>query len=338
MTLVRLAQATDFEALMELARLSGPGMTSLPENTDRIERRIAISQATAAGEIDDPGEAEYLLVLEDEAGMAAGVAAVSVRVGVAKPFFAFKILRITQASAAAGRRFDMDVLVLVNEYAGSTAVGALFVHPRMRGTGVGRLLAKARYLLMASAPHIFDTTVIAEMRGLVTPDGQSPVWTHLGRQFFKMGYDEADQLSALTDNQFIMDLMPKYPIYADLLPPEARHAIGQVHPDSQGAYRMLEEEGFRYDRVVDIFDGGPLVSAPLRDIRTVRHSQLMTVAPASSGANGAKAGILALNTPSAFVAAPCAARVEGGTALVDQTALARLGLDAGDEARLWMAS
>ncbi len=63
--------------------------------------------------------------------------------------------------------------------------------------------------------------MVSELRGVVGPDGVSPFWEALGRHFFKMDFSEADRLSATTDNQFILDLMPKYPIYADLLP-EAR--------------------------------------------------------------------------------------------------------------------
>ena len=40
---------------------------------------------------------------------------------------------------------------------------------------------------------------------------------------------------------------------------------------------MLQEEGFRYQGYVDIFDAGPTVEAYLHEIRAVRHSRLWTV-------------------------------------------------------------
>ena len=35
---------------------------------------------------------------------------------------------------------------------------------------------------------------------------------------------------------------------------------------------MLEQEGFGFDRYIDIFDGGPTVTAPTDQIRTVREA------------------------------------------------------------------
>jgi arginine N-succinyltransferase len=40
---------------------------------------------------------------------------------------------------------------------------------------------------------------------------------------------------------------------------------------------MLEEEGFDFDRYIDIFDGGPTVTADTDDICTVRESTRETV-------------------------------------------------------------
>jgi arginine N-succinyltransferase len=46
---------------------------------------------------------------------------------------------------------------------------------------------------------------------------------------------------------------------------------------------MLEEEGFSYDRYVDIFDGGPTVTSPTDRIRTVRESTTETVGEIGDG-------------------------------------------------------
>ena len=58
-----------------------------------------------------------------------------------------------------------------------------------------------------------------------------------------MDFNEADHISAEQDNQFILDLMPKYPIYAALLPKAAQEVMGQTHPAGIGARRFLEKEG-----------------------------------------------------------------------------------------------
>jgi arginine N-succinyltransferase len=41
---------------------------------------------------------------------------------------------------------------------------------------------------------------------------------------------------------------------------------------------MLEAEGFSYDRYIDIFDGGPTVTAATDQIRTVREAHVETIA------------------------------------------------------------
>jgi arginine N-succinyltransferase len=182
---------------------------------------------------------------------------------------------VAQASHAADKRFDLDALVLTNEFVGYTEVGTLFLKPSFRGGGAGRLAAQSRYLLMAAAPERFGEMVLAELRGVVSEDGETPFWDAIGKHFFRMSFADADKLSATSDNQFILDLMPKYPIYIDLLPPEAREVIGRCHADGVGAMKLLEWEGFRFERTVDIFDGGPSVSAKVKDIRAVRESKVL---------------------------------------------------------------
>jgi arginine N-succinyltransferase len=77
----------------------------------------------------------------------------------------------------------------------------------------------------------------------------------------------------LNGNQFIADLMPKYPIYTILLPPEAQNAIGRPHAAGAAAMRLLEAEGFRHDGYVDLFDAGPTLQANVSDLRTVREAR-----------------------------------------------------------------
>jgi len=46
---------------------------------------------------------------------------------------------------------------------------------------------------------------------------------------------------------------------------------------------MLENEGFSYDRYLDIFDGGPTVTAQTDQIRTIRESTEETVCEIGEG-------------------------------------------------------
>jgi arginine N-succinyltransferase len=189
-------------------------------------------------------------------------------------------------------------------------------------------------MLMASAPQRFGSQVVSELRGVVDADGASPFWEHLGRKFFRMSFAEADRLSATTDNQFILDLMPKYPIYADLLPEAARAVIGACHVDGQGAKRLLEWEGFRFADVVDIFDGGPLMVAPRDGIRTVREARRLRVR-AGSVTDGRR-GLVATPWRADFRCAPTHVTVSEEEAIVDPATLEALGLAPSDEAIVWV--
>ena len=91
--------------------------------------------------------------------------------------------------------------------------------------------------------------------------------------FSALTFPEADEFNAVHGTRFIADLMPKTPIYVDLLADSAKAVMGQPHPSGRAALRMLEHEGFVFDRYIDIFDGGPTVLATTDQIRTIRESR-----------------------------------------------------------------
>ncbi len=333
--LVRPARSSDIDAFLELARLSGPGFTSLPEDRERLAANLAASEASFADPDLDAAQRHYILMLEDGDGQVVGSAALKAKVGITKPFFNFKIFNVSQASFAANRRFDMDLMLLINEYAGCTEIGTLFTRPEVRGGGVGRMLGQARYMLMAAAPDWFAPNVVAELRGIVDEAGQSPFWDHLGARFFQMDFAEADRLSAVTDSQFIIDLMPKYPIYLELLHPEARAVIGAVHPDGRGAMKLLRDEGFRYERVIDIFDGGPVLSAPRSDVRTVRESRRLTAVVSAQTPAGPPV-LVSNDRPQHLVVIRAAAHIDNDQVGLDAATLERLDLAPGSSVRIWL--
>ncbi|HRK66494.1 MAG TPA: arginine N-succinyltransferase, partial [Hyphomonas sp.] len=141
-------------------------------------------------------------------------------------------------------------------------------------------------------------------------------------------------------NQFIVDLMPRYPIYVDLLPPEAREVIGRCHSDGVGAYKLLQWEGFEFDRTVDIFDGGPLVAAQRRHIRTIQESRLVTVVEGeTSGDDEARQGMLSSNKlPDFRVSLGKFVRRDESNLVVPADVLDALKLKPGAQARVWMRS
>lgn len=335
MLIVRAARRDDIDDFVTLAAAAGTGFTSLSLSRDDLAERLEKSAAAFGSQPDAPGEEIYQLMLEDsESGRILGCAAVKAAVGISKPYFDFKILTMAQASREAERRFDMDFMMLVNDFAGATEVGSLFVSEAARGTGAGRLVAQTRYLLMAAGFERFGDRVLAELRGVVREDGSSPFFDHVTRPFFRMTFDEADRMSAATDNQFILDLMPNHPIYVDLLPQEARDVIGITHDQGVGARKLLEWEGFTYDRYIDIFDGGPLMSVATRQARTARESRRVTVHAATAIDEPVQA-IVSNDRVDGFKTTSVLIEADAESARIPAPAMAALGLADGDQARIW---
>ena len=337
MLVVRPAVSGDLDAICELAKLAGAGFTSLAVGREALAVRLAKSVKSFGGADEISPDHVYLLMLHDtDKKEIVGMSAVKAQIGVRDPFFNFRILNVAQKSAVTGSRFDMQVLVLVNEYAGATEVGSLFVKDGYRGKGAGRLISQARYMLMASERSRFGNTVISELRGNVSDTGNSPFWDGLGRKFFRMDFNEADKISAEKDNQFILDLMPSHPIYVDLLAEGARAVIGQTHKDGVGAKRYLESEGFRYSGVIDIFDAGPSFSAPLSDLRTVRNSRLFNFKVAVSTDDATITVLISNDKLQDFRCTITKIYFDGSVIEIDAAVVKALNLSKNDKPRVWI--
>ena len=281
---VRPARSGDLPAVLELAHLTGGGFTNLPADAASLARRIAWSDASFARDEAAPHNELYLLLLEEVAtGRIGGTGMVFSRIGAEWPFYSYKISTLTQTSKELDRTLRIQFLSLTSDFDGASEVGGLFLHPDLRTGGLGRLLARARYLFIAQHRTRFGDRLIAELRGVMDAGGNSPFWDALGRKFFGISFPEADKFNAVNGNQFIADLMPRHPIYTDLLSDAARAAIGQPHGSGRAALAMLLAEGFAFDNYVDIFDGGPTVSARIADLKTVkaaRESEIVALADA----------------------------------------------------------
>jgi arginine N-succinyltransferase len=334
--IIRAAGPADLEGFKQLREIAGPGFTSLMLDDKAMAAKLDHTRASFAASVAEPGTERYFLALEHaESGALAGCCGVKATIGETPPFFNFRIITEAQSSPAVNRRFDMRVLIGVNDFTGCSEVGSLFVRPEHRAHGIGRMVAQSRYLLMASAPHRFRDQVVSELRGVVSPDGVSPFWEAVGRHFFRMDFAEADKLSATTDNQFILDLTPQHPIYVDLLAESARAVIGQCHKDGEGARKLLEWEGFAFSNVIDIFDGGPLMSVRRDHIRTLREAKRLRLELVDD-ASTRKRALVAVDALGAFRCVQARVLAENGAAGVNAATLAALGLDAGAQALVWV--
>jgi arginine N-succinyltransferase len=271
---IRAAVDGDLQHLYEMAKLTGGGFTNLPPDRRALAAKLERSHAAFARTEERLQDELFVLILENTlTGDVRGTCQIFTQVGQSLPFYSYRIGTLTQHSKELKRTFRADMLSLATDLEGSSEVGGLFLHPGERAGGLGLLLARSRYLFIKAHRARFADRVLAELRGIIDEAGGSPFWDGLAGRFFGMNFQDADQFNAINGHQFIADLMPKHPIYTAMLSDSARAAIGLPHPSGRAAMRMLENEGFSFENYVDIFDGGPTMTARTDTVRSIAEAR-----------------------------------------------------------------
>ncbi len=263
-------------------------MTTMPRDPEHMARRVDDAVASVDPDRKLDGREVYFFVL-DEGGPTepevTGTAAIYAAVGLDRPFYNYRVSRLTKYSPEIDRRFDYTVLQPSSDYTGCTEVGTLYLPPERRGGGRGRLLSFARFLFLAVHRSRFGEIVVAEMRGWIDDDGNSPFWDAVGQKFFGMELGEADRLSG-QEFRFMQDLLPGTPIPVDLLPDAAQDVISKPHAGSEPAAAMLRKIGLRDHGYIDIFDAGLCLDAPIDDVDVTRRLVRRTVAVSEESPTG----------------------------------------------------
>ena len=273
MIIVRPIRDEDLDNLMRLAKAAYPGMTTLPPDRDALLKKIEKSTTSIAKQVTEPGRENYLLVMEDTVtNLLVGTAGIISQLGEDDQFYSYKINKVTHSSKALGKKVSVETLNLSNHFEGFAEVATLFLDVPYRMKGNGKLLARSRYLFMAQFRQRFPNQVMADLRGYFDDQGRSPFWDAIGKHFFDMDFAAADLFGAVNGNQFIADLMPKQPIYVNLLSKEARDVIGRPNDQGKAALAMLEKEGFLWRGQIDIFDGAPSVDTFIDHLETIQCS------------------------------------------------------------------
>ena len=327
---LRAARRSDLRAFYNLAKLTGGGFTNLPAEKSTLEAKLEQSAAGFERAGDTPGDDLYVFMLENVATkQIRGTCQVFGAVGTKQPFYSYLISTLTQKSAELGKTFRNQTMTLTNDLEGASEVGGLFLHPHERAGGLGMLLARSRYLFIKSHRERFADTVLAELRGVMDEAGHSPFWDALGGRFFDLTFPQADEFNAIHGTQFIADLFPKSPIYVSMLPESAKAVIGQPHPSGKAALKMLENEGFIWDGYVDIFDGGPTVTARTDAIRTIRKA--VSVRVADHEPEHGQSMLVSHGHLQDFVACYATVEIDGEEAAIDAAARKMLDVKVGDE-------
>jgi arginine N-succinyltransferase len=265
--ILRPVATDDLEGIHQLARDGGKTLTTLPDDAAFLERRIARSVHAFYPEVQEPGGEAYTFVLESlRDRRLLGISGAYARTGGFDPFYTYRRVRERNSYPPLGIEQSIERLECTTWHKGPSELGSLYLEPSVRGGGVGKLASLGRLLFMSRFPERFEAEVIAEIRGWQDPSGQSPFWEAVIRPFFGAAFEKMDAVSGTGDKEFIGALLPKYPIYFDLLPAAIREVIGRPHDLARPAMEMLLRAGFKPTEFVDVFDAGPMISAPLASL------------------------------------------------------------------------
>ena len=285
MLILRPAEPGDLDALVSLAdRLDS---VNLPADRDFLAERIARSQDSFGGALEDWRQGVYVFALEDTtAGLCVGTSMVLAKNGrPGAPYFWLAVTREDRRSHELGRHFSHTRLQLQSTEDGPTEIGGLILDPayRRHKEKCGKALSTVRFAYISLHPQSFEREVIAEMLSPFEETGSNLLWEAFGAKFTGLPYREADRLSS-RQKQWIADLFPRDPVYATLFPETVQAVIGEPNPDAMAALRILEKVGFRFLSQVDPFDGGPYYGAAREAITCVRERRQLVLPgePASS--------------------------------------------------------
>ena len=166
--IVRPVRSADLPALIDLARSTGAGLTTLPANEERLAHRGGWAEKAFRGEA-ERADADYLFVLEDDAGKVVGISAVAGAVGLREPWYNYRVGLTVSASQELNIHRQVPTLFMANDLTGNSELCSLFLHADHRSGLNGRLLSKARFLFIAEFRELFGDKVIAAMKRQARP-------------------------------------------------------------------------------------------------------------------------------------------------------------------------
>ncbi|MBL4826367.1 MAG: arginine N-succinyltransferase [Spongiibacteraceae bacterium] len=271
--IIRPANLGDVDALLALSKDIRMGMTSMPDDRLTWLKKLELSACCFK---DNQADRNIFLVLEDDEGQVIGSAGIHACVGFKSPFYNYKVSKQVAVSESLDISVACETLNLVNDFTHATELTSLYLRPESRKKALGQFLSRSRFLVLSDFPEYFSPMVFAEIRGWLNEQEESPFWQNIGNKFFNMSYKKADFISAVNGSQFISDLMPRYPIYLNLLSDEVQKEVAKANDESLPAMRLLEKEGFAYRGYIDIFDAGPVLQCEREHIESLKQASTHT--------------------------------------------------------------
>ncbi|MES3026062.1 MAG: arginine N-succinyltransferase [Pseudomonadota bacterium] len=333
MHVVRPVRQDDLARLVALAEQSGHGAGRahrMPADADALGAAIARSTDAFSARVERPGDQRYLLVLERGAdGALEGCASITALAGAGSTYFAFRRDLLRQVSVELRMAHEMAALTMNSELSRHSHLCASYVRPGV-GAAPAALLARARVLLAAAAPHRFAERFFASLPGPM--DGtRQPFWDAVGGHFFGMPLERLEtMLGATRMHPAMVEMMPHYPIYVDLLAADAQAALGRSDAAAAVFRDALADEGFRDGRYAGLLDGGAVLHARRAQLRSFAAGARRAAAPCATVA-ATPSHIVANARAGAFRALLAGVGDAGGAAGLSRASMDALGLAGGDE-------
>jgi arginine N-succinyltransferase len=345
MFLIRQSKPDDVQTLAKLARMVY--FINLPPSEQIIRDKIAASassfikaggghvsaSAPRRGKKGVTGLAEqsgdlFMFTIEDlEAGGVVGTSQIRAHMGgPGNPNWRMKLTERKFFAPELGQGTTHTLAQLDGDESGPTEIGGLIIQPSHRGHRLrpGRFLSFVRFHFIAMHRELFAETILAEMMGPVTSDGDNVFWDAFGRKFIPVKYAEADRFCQ-HNRKFISELLPKEEVYITLFPLEIQNVVGTVSKETIPARRLLESLGFKYRGYIDPFDAGPHLDAPTESIELVRSTRRLELGKPVSVDRCEEHGIVSvLTSEGEFRAIESACSVSGGVLRLPEHASAVL--------------
>ena len=307
MIILRPARLSDLGQLERLAKESGTMVSTLPDKKESLVRKIERSIDSFAQDVVTPGEESYFFVLEEcLTGQVVGTGAINALSGYRNPFYAFRNDMLIHSSRELNVHSRVHALSLTHDLSDHSNLCSFYVVDSLHKTLYPALVTLGRLLYMSVESQRFSNEWMAVLPGLCDDAGRAPFWELVGRKFIGLDYDEVEFLNGTKDGTFIAELMPHYPLYVPLFDEEAQQAIGMVHPKAELQCNLLSGQGFEPDKYVEIFDGGPILSATHNTLNIWQQQRQKSVTFAEV-APDAPAHLIGFKSDSGFSAfiAPC---------------------------------
>ncbi|MBD65719.1 MAG: arginine N-succinyltransferase [Halobacteriovoraceae bacterium] len=334
MFVIRPIKPEDIDQLMQLLSVSGHGLTSLPKDEKIIQKKITQSTKSFDPEVEAPGGESYLFVMEEVfTGKLVGVSGIISKIGGFEAYYFYRLKEEIKTSKMLGISKNIRTLSMEKTHSGPAEICSLFLHPDYRNSQNGRFLSLSRFLYMAENQNRFEEHVIAEMRGQVNEQGQSPFWNAVGSKFTGMDFIEADYLT-MKSKSFIDELVPNYPIIVELLPEDAQDVVGKVHDNTRPAKHILEQEGFEFKGLVGIFEPGPVLETELKTVRSFADSKVIKIKEILKDQFDGTVQIISTSGANKkFKATLGHLKIEDGEAIIEAVTATALKLKVGDSLR-----